>query len=217
MSLALQTLPDGEVDYPNKVILDSSFVNNVKLKCAYDKLTSDNNPLFRNTVGAFIDDPNFNLTFEVGECSQTEDQCTNDSDPNNIVITFEDIPNSPIQIAQAILHESIHAELARFVKQYQLGSIDVNNRPYLFDLYKYYKELLGGGDIDHIYMSYNYINPISEALREYDNNNYSIDYYKAFSWDGLRAWDQAAPLSDADDSLYESYRAIVNQNTTVCD
>ncbi|HLV14672.1 MAG TPA: hypothetical protein VKY41_05790, partial [Xanthomarina sp.] len=56
-------LEGGEADFPNRVILDSTFVNNVQLKCVYDKLTADNNTLFKNTVGAFVNDPNFNLTF----------------------------------------------------------------------------------------------------------------------------------------------------------
>jgi len=62
-----------EVDFPNRVILDETFVNNIKLKCVYDKLTSDNNSLFRDTVGAFIDDPDFNLTFKVGVCENSDD------------------------------------------------------------------------------------------------------------------------------------------------
>ena len=217
IELAIEALEDGgKVDFKNKIILESSFANNETLNCVYEKLAADNNPLFRETVGAFIDDPKFNLTFRVGNCVSTDDQCTDDSDPYNIVITFEDIPNSPVQIAQAILHESIHAELARYVELHQSG-VDVNDRPYLFTLYEYYKETLDGGDIDHIYMAYNYISPIASALREFDNFSYSEVYYNGFAWDGLRKWDQASPLSASDDTQYETYRSIVNQNTTVCD
>ncbi|MFL0352938.1 hypothetical protein [Xanthomarina sp. GH4-25] len=211
-------LEGGEADFPNRVILDSTFVNNVQLKCVYDKLTADNNTLFKNTVGAFVNDPNFYLTFRVGECTLTDDQCTNDSDPNNIVITFEDVNTSPVEMAQAILHESIHAELARFVEQY-LSGVDINNRPQLFQYYTYYAELYGEFDdaIDHIFMTQNYINPITQALREFDNNSYPLEYYKSFSWDGLRKWD-AGNLLDIDPLAdeYDVYRVIVNQNTTIC-
>jgi len=211
-------LEGGEFDEMNQVILDSTFLQNERLLCAYNKLTSDNSELYKNTIGAFINDPEFKLTFKVGECATTEDQCTDDDDPNNIVITFEDVSFNPVELAQAILHESIHAELARFVKQY-LSGVDINNRPLLFQYYDYYADLYGeySGDIDHIYMTQKYINPITQALREFDNNNYTLDYYKSFAWDGLREWDAANllgmdPLADE----YDDYRVIVNQNTTVC-
>ncbi|MFT5242441.1 MAG: hypothetical protein ACJA1H_000501 [Glaciecola sp.] len=218
IDIALDALDEGgEVDFPNKIILDSSFVNNVKLKCAYDKLTSDNNPLFRNTVGAFIDDPKFNLTFKVGNCATTNDQCTDSSDPYSITITFEDVGLDPVEMASAILHEAIHAEMARFIEQYTTGE-DVNNRPRIFELYKWYKEINTTAEINHIYMTETYINPISSALRQFDNNSYSTNHYKSFAWDGLRNWDAndflgMDPLAD----LYDNYRTLVIENSTICD
>ena len=38
-------------------------------------------------------------------------------------------------MASAILHEAIHAELARYVEQFQSG-LNVNDKPRLFELYK---------------------------------------------------------------------------------
>jgi hypothetical protein len=34
-------------------------------------------------------------------------------------------------------------------------------------------------------MVYNHVQPIANAIRELDNNTYSIDYYMAFGWEGL--------------------------------
>jgi len=198
-----------------KIKLDATFISNVKLKCTYDKLTADNNSLFRNTVGVFVDDPKFNLTFKVGNCIQTNDQCTDRSDPNNIIITFEDVGISPIEMAQAILHESIHAEIARFVTQYE-SDVDVNDRPRLFQLFKYYSSQYGSGDIQHVYMTEKYINPMASALKEFDNHKYPVDYYKSFAWDGLRDWDANNLLSMEMNTTYNSYRTIVIQNSTVC-
>ena len=206
---------DAEVDFPNKVILDKTFTDNLQLKCVYDKLTKDNNPLFRNTVGAFIDDPKFNLTFRVGECESTDDQCTDSNNPYNIVITFEDVSTSPVEMAQAILHEAIHAEMARYIEQYQSG-VDVNDRPRIFQLYQYYKGYYEKKDINHLYMIEKYLDPLTSALREFDNYNNPIEYYKSFAWDGLRAMDPNDVLSLPINSTYAGYRAIVIQNSTVC-
>ena len=206
----------GEVDWVNEVILDESFVNNEKAKCAYDKLTADDSPLFRDTVGAFIDDPKFKLTFKVGNCSNTDDACTNTTDPNNIVIIIEDVNITPVEMAQFILHEAIHAEIARYVAQYQSG-VDVNDRPYLFELYKHYKELYDSGDIDHIYMTLNYINPINAALRVFDDNNFPSNYYSSFTWDGLRFWDAGDLLSIEEDEANALRRIEVIENSSACE
>jgi len=206
----------GEVDWVNEVILDPTFVNNEKLKCVYDKLTLDNSPLFKNTVGVFIDDPEFKLTFKVGNCSNTDDACTNTTDPNNIVIIIEDVNITPVEMAQFILHEAIHAEIARYVAQYQSG-VDVNDRPYLFELYKHYKELYDSGDIDHIYMTLNYINPINAALRVFDDNNFPSNYYSSFTWDGLRFWDAGDLLSIEEDEANALLRIEVIENSSACE
>ncbi len=216
----------GEADFQNGVILDSTFVNNVKLKCVYDKLTKDNNHLFRNTVGAFIDDPKFNLTFKVGNCVTTNDQCTDDSDPYNIVITFEDVSSNPIEIAQAILHESIHAEIARYVEQYQTG-VNVNNREYLFQLYAYYKDWADNVDpnfnwsnaADHQFMIVNYIDNIAGALRQFDNYRFvSLDNYLDYAWDGLRNYGyNSGQLTEEEENYNVNLRTQqTNMNITVC-
>ncbi|WP_452230969.1 hypothetical protein [Lacinutrix sp. MEBiC02404] len=214
----------GEVDMPNKIILDSTFVNNVQLKCVYDKLVKDNRALFKSTVGAFINDPKFNLTFKVGNCVLTDDQCTDDSDPFNIVITFEDVNTNPIEMAQAILHESIHAEIARFVKLFQSG-VDVNNRSRLFQLYAYYKNYTDVVDpdfnwdnaADHQYIIENYINKIALALRQFDNNRYPLANYKDYAWDGLRAYDYRGVLTDAEENNNINLRVTqTNLNIQVC-
>lgn len=214
--LAEEALADGgEVDFENKVILDSSFVNDPRLKCAYDKLTADNNPLFRNTVGSFINNPKFNLTFKKGNCANTDEQCTNTTDPYNITITFESV-YSPIVNANAILHEAIHAELARYVALHQDG-IDTNDYPRLFELYDFYRrQNVSEDNLDHPYMALYFINPMADALSQFDNNSYPRNYYKSFVWDGLRKWDVNNVLGNGVGDTYAQYRPIVINNTTVC-
>ena len=66
-------------------------------------------------------------------------------------------------------------------------------------------------------MAIYYINPISIALRTFDNNSYPLDYYKSFAWDGLRNWDVNRVLSQQQDDLYYEYRSTVIQNSSVCE
>ncbi|NJX16585.1 hypothetical protein [Tamlana crocina] len=191
-----------------------------KAKCIYDKLTQSNSNLFKETIGQFIDDPKYNLTLTIGQCSTSDDACTNTvnlATTGEIIIKIEDNNTNPLQMAQYILHEAIHAELYRFVSRYESG-IDPNNRPRLFQLFKYYSELYNIGDIQHIYMTEKYITPIASALRKLDGSKYPLDYYKAFAWDGLRVWDASNLLNVEMDSKYEDYRRIVIENTTIsCD
>ena len=204
--------------------MDSSFVANETLKCVYDKLVQDNSSLFKQTVGAFIDDPEFNLTFKIGECVRTGDQCTDDSDPNNIIITFEDVNISPVEMAAVILHESIHAEIARFVKLHDSGA-DVNNRPRLFQLYAYYKGYTAEVDpdfnfsnaADHQFMIENYIDKIAAALRIFDNSRFGINNYLDYAWDGLRDYDFKGTLTDEDELCNIELRTTqTNLNIEVC-
>lgn len=181
----------------------------------YDKLKSLNGNLFKQTIGTFIDDPEYNLTLKIGECSNTDDACTDASDVYNISIIIEDFDTNAIDIATLILHEAIHAELYRYVSRYESG-VDPNNRARLFQLFKYYHDLYDTGDIQHIYMTEKYINPIATALRQIDGNKYPVDYYKAFAWDGLRKWDANRLLGMEMNAQYESYRATVIQNSTLC-
>ncbi len=166
----------------------------------------------------------FNLTFKVGECPTSPDQCTDDSDPYNIVITFEDVSSNPLELAQAIIHEAIHAEIARFVKQYQSG-VDVNNRPYLFTLYAYNKDWTDNFDPDfnwanesnHQFMRTNYINNIAKALREFDNFRFTnLDNYKSYAWDGLREYNYRGTLSEIEEANHYQLRSQTNINIEVC-
>jgi len=211
---------NSEVDFENELILDESFVNDVKLKCVYDKLKASNSSLFKATIGNFISNPKLKMTIKKGNCINTNDACCDDA---NIATTgvvnliIEDTGGSVLDIAAMILHEAIHAEISRYVLL-QAPNEDVNDRPRILQLYKYYKALHNEGNIEHIYMTEQYINPIASALRKLGGFSYPIDYYKSYAWDGLRAWDVMNLLSMQEDTAYNNYRAIVESNTSLtCD
>lgn len=218
--LAIEALrDDGEVDFDDNLILSKEFKDNVKLKCVYDKLAGDNSSLFRDTVGTFIDNPNVNLLLAIGDCQGAAGACTQDQyleETGIITIKIENINETPIEIAQMIIHEAIHAELAKYVLERD-SNVDTNDKPRLFELYKFYRESgVPEKHIDHPYMALNYITPIASALRQFDNNRYPIDYYKSLAWIGLEDFDVNAVLTDPLINTYSQYLSTIIQNTTVC-
>ncbi|HET8809930.1 MAG TPA: hypothetical protein VFM65_06650, partial [Flavobacteriaceae bacterium] len=127
-ALAAEALYEGgEVDYVNEVILDSTFLNNQKANCVYEKLKGLSNTIFNDIIdGHFGSSKNAILKFEVGNFPpqlSNRDALTytnydsnnpNPSSDNSITIRLNStfVSNaSTIEIALAIIHESIHAEL----------------------------------------------------------------------------------------------------------
>ncbi|GAA3570360.1 hypothetical protein [Snuella lapsa] len=192
-----------------------------KAKCVYDLLVKSGSNLFKETVEKFDGDAKYHLILQNGDCSGAASACTNTekiSTTGEVTITVDTLSESILEDAALILHEAIHAELARYVQRYKSGE-DPNNRARMFQLYKYYKELeVPEKHFDHPYMSMHYINPIASALQKLDGFKYPIDYYKSFAWDGLRDWDVSNLLGLEEDKKYSEYRNIVNSNTSLsCD
>ncbi len=218
---AIEALIDGgEVDFDDNLILSKEFKNNEKLKCVYDKLAGDNNKLFKETVGAFINNPNVNLILTIGDCGLGGSPACTQTDyvkeTGIITIKIEDIDDSPIEIAQYIIHEAIHAELAKYVLERD-STIDKSR---LFELYKFYRE--SGVDdfhLDHPYMVLNYIGPIASALRQFDNNKFPLDYYKSIAWIGLESLDVNQVLTKPLKNTYKVYKQRViesSKNNSLC-
>ena len=64
-------------------------------------------------------------------------------------------------------------------------------------------------------MTQYYINPIAKTLRKLDNNRYPLDYYKDYTWDGLRSWIPAGSSVHYDPNMAK-LRNIVESNTKKC-
>ncbi|WP_109433968.1 hypothetical protein [Aquimarina sp. AU119] len=207
----------GNVDFVDEVILDSSFLS-TNAYCVYSELKKRNGNLFRTTIGSFIDDPKYKLYFRVGECTTTDQACTDDElleSSNILVVKLENTNVQSLNAAALLLHEGIHAELFRFVNEANQGNVNPNERKRLFDLYRNFQtDLSTMNDMaQHTYMTENYVTPMAKAIRELDNNKYPLDYYMGFGWDGLRAYDYQGTLSTEESNEFYRLQAIVNDNT----
>ncbi|HEY9186114.1 MAG TPA: hypothetical protein VIM94_12390 [Salegentibacter sp.] len=210
----------GSDNHAVEVLIDSSIEGYPCLEEVINAILASNSALFKETIGRFIDNPKYDLKFTIGECGITDIACTDDTnleETGEILIKFEDPNQNPIDLASTILHEGIHAEIYRFVKEHHDGNIDPNDKPQLFEYYQHYKLAVDEEHIDHPYMTQYYITPIAEALRELDNDQYSLDYYKTFAWDGLRDFDPNNSLGSIDED-YGQYRNEVTLNFNItCD
>ncbi len=184
-------LNGAEVDYEERIINGLTG----KAKCVYDKIKELN--LFKSTIGKFAKG-NYNLILKgwtQNACNNpSDDGCTDATDliNGNITIYIQNIQQGTLDLAATILHEGIHAELYKYVDEYQKG-IDPNNRKNLLEYYFAYKVDNGGNrfatsNAQHQHMADAYITPIAEALRQLDNYQYPIKDYLSLAWDGLRSY-----------------------------
>lgn len=220
--------PNGGNAHPFEIILDKSFLG-TKADCVYKKLAKLNGNLFKKTIGKFIDDPKYDLTFKVGDCgARTDDACTNANNINstgNVLITIEDVNQSGLGITALILHEGLHAEIHRYVSRFEAG-VDPNNRARLFQLYAHYKGWAAKyQDTDynwkqvahHVYIIENYVKKIAASIRVLDGNKYPLSYYMAYGWDGLTSYGYTAKrLTKSENFKNQQLRVIADSNTSIC-
>ncbi|MFV0541241.1 MAG: hypothetical protein ACK5MZ_08400 [Aestuariibaculum sp.] len=201
-----------------------------KEKCAYEILKNTNGNLFNKTIGLFgIPGAKYNLIFEYGKCDAGGSvMCTDPKDlkNNNLTIIIAQTENTVLETVASILHEGIHAEIFRYVKE-NGGNADPNNRINLYNWYHFYKVKEGVYDratsnAQHQHMADMYIYPIARALREVDGYKYTVDYYLPFAWEGLEDYGKDRyydPYKKKNiffnNSDYKNKRAKVLETTTV--
>jgi hypothetical protein len=162
--------------------------------CALSKLMQ--NSYYKTALNNFIgENKPLDLTFKIlaiGVPSVYGDTQPNpfNWNSNNIDLRLNKnaIDNlSSIEVALTLLHEGIHAEMYRKL----LGingtiNLNINNFPSLFNMYAEYKN---DGQYQHQFMANYYIDIMSTALKQYDGNRFSLDYYQALAWEGLHGTD----------------------------
>lgn len=182
---------------------DTSITNNIKAKCALEKLLNDN-VKFDSLLLAFTG-AGYNLTFKVESIGGDTLRGGTTYDPYNqqnfkIVLNRSFVNSAkPIQIAKTLLHEAFHANLMQ--RAYQVfGNGAVNTwvkKPgemSLNELIDVFEEKVAGTTLEtvhHEYMAKN-INIIVAGLKEFaqkhDSNylNYDEYDYQGLAWEGLR-------------------------------
>lgn len=179
---------------PVDTAMNAKFVKNLKAMCALNKLMKDG--FFKNILNNFIGtNKPIDLTFKLDSIPQTPGFQTDANtipnpatwNSNNIDITLaENVINNltSLEVGLALLHEGVHAEIFRKLISIQGPSnLSTNNFPTLFNLYTQYKVNQG---YTHEYMANHYVDLIASALGKFDSNKFTIDYYKAIAWSGLK-------------------------------
>jgi len=124
-----------------------------------------------------------------------EGSTTFNSTTGIITITFPTEINTmnSLDIAVIILHEGIHAELRRIYHGNNMGPepLPLAQYNYLLSLWEHYIGISPPSKVannaTHTFMVYNHVLPLANAIKELDNNSYSLDHYMWFGWDGLSA------------------------------
>jgi hypothetical protein len=193
----------SKIDFENKIIIDSSFVNNQKANCIYNKMRNINafnkalEPFETTTPVAFLK----LMTEDMGNTGRgvTEPPLSN---LNIITIKINNNTTSQyginyqanLLLAQTIIHEVIHAELFRKIMiAISVGSYveDVNViRNALssseFDvLSEYFRQ---GQDWPHSFMADHMRNTIARITQEFATGipvTNPSPYYKTLAWRGL--------------------------------
>ncbi|WP_445720447.1 hypothetical protein [Flavobacterium sp.] len=197
---ALQTLCNGGgVDFTLQIILDPSFKNNPCLKGVYDTMIQ-NSPTANNYLNNF--DSSMSVANLMFASSNTLSAASNavTSPPQNylISITFNsnNLNRPQLSIARTFIHELIHAEIFRKLLSISnhpsinltLSELYQNkeNFPGLYDYYsRYTLNTIQLSDPQHQMMAQHYRDIISDAIKEFDNNQHSQDVYDALAWVGL--------------------------------
>ena len=185
--------------------------------------------LFKNTIGVFENNSKYDLVIKNGECTdEGAVACTDASNVNSgeITIYIDDMSYHSLDIASNILHEGIHAELSKYVDEHHNGELP-NDRPRLFQLYFFYKQIYQGApkdkdfsnsDYQHAYMAEKYVLPLARAIRALDEFKHPIDYYMKYGWEGLEKYDFDNRLTKEKEKEYDSYKKIVEENSNFgCD
>ncbi len=182
---------------PPPALLDTSmapdFYKNAKAMCALSKLMQ--NSYYKTALNNFIgENKPLDLTFklepiidEPGEITYGTTQLESpDWNSTKIKLTLNKniIGNLPsIEVALTLLHEGIHAEIYRkLLTIHGPSQLSNMNFPSMFNLYSQYKLSEG---FSHEFIANYYVDIMSAALRQYDNNHFGLDYYKALAWEGL--------------------------------
>jgi hypothetical protein len=133
--LALEAFSNNnQVNFTDKIVIDSSFSNNEKANCVYERIKQIDNSVFTNILSSFDNNKVARLTLKVDNIPQTDPNYTYNAmtlpryNGNGSIRSFDIVLDqdylenaSLLEIALTLVHEAIHAEI--FERCIQLGII----------------------------------------------------------------------------------------------
>jgi hypothetical protein len=209
----------GEIDA-------SDLANHPKADCIYGKLSSTNT--VKNVVSKFAGkSTNFDLMIEVGDVEDNDPgTLISSSNTNTFTMRIDEeglLQRKPIETAVTFMHEAIHAEMRRFLYNYEAEqSTSLPGFPGDFTAdWQTYIEVTHGGDPElgeHEVMAAKYRSVIVDAIKAYDNNALSREEYEALAWNGLVGTKYYRDgVSVEDKTKYsENYQKAIRNTTDSC-
>jgi hypothetical protein len=219
----------SKIDFVNKVIIDSSFVNNQKAMCVYTKMRTMN--AFNKALEPFEEsNPKAFLKLETKNLGPEVRAETTEPNGNNIItISLNDnvisngISEEPnLLIAQTIIHEVIHAEFFRQIMEaVSVGSYvvdyDVIVNALRTSQYSRLSEYCRiHSDWSHNYMAEKYRRAIARVTQEFATNlpvaSDAIPdaFYTNLAWRGLDEYDVVAWTNMSSGAQADVYATIDN-------
>lgn len=194
---------DGEVDFENKIMIDSTFKNNQKAMCVYNKMRTINS--FNKALAPFEgENPNAFIKLKTEILPNDIRAETSEPDSNNIIeIKINDCANCTnginyqpnTLIAQTIIHEIIHAEFFRQIIEavgngtYSTDYDEVVNALKNSKYQKLANYIQTKEDWSHNYMAEQFRRAIARVTQQFDTNievtGIPLPLYTNLAWRGL--------------------------------
>ncbi len=141
-----ELIKGGKYNSKNNIVLDSTFVSNQKVNCVFNKLITQNNSFFKDLIiNSFASSKTAFLKFDISSIPQptggiyqaiTKPIYNNGGNSFYKITLDSNFVNSAstIEIAFAIIHETIHAELIeRCIKLNLIDFVDNNGNVKFFN------------------------------------------------------------------------------------
>lgn len=174
-----------------------NFKNNKRLQCIFEKIISNNTNLYCKTLVNFEGVSSISLRLDYQSFKKADG--TNDYSRDGIT-TIDNQGQILIQLnsnnldgdgdwnaVQTILHEGIHANIAKIFFDYSSSQI-AQNYPLMFSYFQDYKNTTW--DWEHEYMANEMIDELITSLKEVFGANYTDEEYEYMGWGGLKNTDK---------------------------
>ncbi len=192
----------SEIDFPNEIIYDSSFLNQPYL-CAFRDILNLKDNFFESMLKGFSNDNEvIDLKFVVGPMPRgfshaeavTSDNELVSKNVIKIIINERNVINGSdgygVDEYTTILHELLHAQIFKFVHQHnnklpitQKHVLNIRDRKEILRLYHKFNN--NAADAQHRIMADRYVNRITTAVSNLYENKLLPSDFLPYAWDGL--------------------------------